>query len=210
MSNISSFEEPLVSDRHHPFPGSASRFREGGFPFPRNPVASEEETNTSAGRPLDPKVSRNGRSLRTASPFQESTEVVVPSKTARFPKRTLPGRCRLGVSPKPAERELICRPRPAQARNEPRFRDPKNRIRGPPDPRTGRQQHQRLTSPGRGKPRESSDRSHHPLGATGPGNSWPEGSVFPKLPSPALPPMPARRVLSVSSVRCAVSCAAIT
>ncbi len=147
MSNISSFEEPLVSDRHHPFPGSASRFREGGFPFPRNPVASEEETNTSAGRPLDPKVSRNGRSLRTASPFQESTEVVVPSKTARFPKRTLPGRCRLGVSPKPAERELICRPRPAQARNEPRFRDPKNRIRGPPDREPAGSSNRRLASP---------------------------------------------------------------
>ena len=61
--------------------------------------------------------------------------MVAPSKAAQFPKWPLPGRCRLGVSSKPAERELICHPTTTQAHTQPRFRDPNTNFAN--QPKTG-------------------------------------------------------------------------
>jgi len=111
--------------------------------------------------------------------------VVVPSKAAQFPKWPLLGRCRLGVTPEPANENISAPPTQMQAQTQPRFRDPNQDFANHQQRATSRELAGQwaIGPPGRGKSRESFNRSRHPLGTSGPGNSLPEGSVFPKTPS---------------------------
>ena len=202
---LSSFEEASHSPATRPFP-EVPLVPESSFSFPRNPVSPEGDTDTSAGRPQRPEGPPG-----TDNPYELPLPLRSPPKWLPRPKplsfpngpfrdaavsESPPNRQNENLSATPLQRK----PTPNQdfatrtqiSRTSPKADSTDGFESAPNSPSTKYQvpstkyqvpSTKYWVSPKRGKPRESSDRSHHPLGIPGPGNSSPEGSVFPKTPS---------------------------
>jgi len=174
-----------------PVSNTAPRFQETWSP--------PKEKPTHSGRTPDRPEGLPGRTTLTSClSLSGATEVVVPSKAAQFPKRPLPGRCRLRVSSEPAGRNISATPTQRKAETNPDFatQTQKSRVASIT---------QNAESPEK-VPTEVVALSGFPI----PGTPRPKARSSRRLPRPALPPVPVRRALSASPVRFAVSCDAVS
>jgi hypothetical protein len=178
---------PIPKDRHRTRPLVSKR---PGLPRRRNQL-------TPAGRPIDPKVSRDGQPLRVASPFQEPPKWLSHPKPLSLPNG--PFRDDAVSEFPPNQQGGTYRLPPPRARQKPtQISRPKHKSR------ESRVAHQNAENPEKA-PTEVVALSGFPI----PGTPRPKVWSSRRLPRPAFPPVPVRRTLSAPSVRFAVSCDAV-